>query len=788
MIDKKTLNQIDKKILSLKNKQVREIKLLEKTLNEIFNLLNLDRFREVEDFGAKKELVATICLRVLCVNENLACIDNQIKFKILSIIKDTLGSKYFRYWDIKEKDLKQNHLLISKLRGLEEKFKSNCEKFKSEKIINVESIVNFSNNFIAHIKQRQFSNYTVFVDSTLISPYKIKEVFSDTSFLLSDDYNEKIKQQQKLIKKISIYLVKLKQAKNSITDLLVIQPIKKVIEILQKDLPYEKQLRAAELIIEGLDRKYPLDILEEEFDIKLKIVNKGSGEANNVTVVINDPSKYIKLSNNEILIGDIKESIEILVKAQCHKVLDSENLPIDVSIKWNDFEGIDKEKKNTIVLQKQNSIINWKSVKNPYSTQFIDDKDFFIGREELIEELELNYESRNIESIIISGQKRVGKTSIAKLLVSLLNERENTLAIFVTTLEISKVSPKESIRELAETIILELADELPEELADSIEIPDFENSLSPLIRYLKNIYRKNKKQKIIIVIDEFDELPLELTVLPTSFRSTFLSNLRALIQTSHIGLVLVGGENMNYIKQHTQALNNVNNYYVDYFDKDNYWKDFVDLVVKPLRVLSIEYHNDAVNYLYQMTEGNPYYTKLICREVFNYVKGNRITYITKEIIEKITLNRLNLGINHVNHFWLDNIMEEVDERKIKIEKQRIKFLLAIAELYKRKEVFNTTNLEGIFNLKNEINIQKIFESFSSRNIFMQNKGRDSYRIKPKLFEYWLIEKGWKEISKHYLNEEALKIYQTKESQAFISDTELQEFLQEKSISTYKEGK
>ena len=67
---------------------------------------------------------------------------------------------------------------------------------------------------------------------------------------------------------------------------------------------------------------------------------------------------------------------------------------------------------------------------------------------------------------------------------------------------------------------------------------------------------------------------------------------------------------MLLIQQSTDKLNKFDTVRVDYFDKQRYWNDFQDLVRRPTAAC-LEYADDAVQVLYEMTEGNPFYTKTL---------------------------------------------------------------------------------------------------------------------------------------------------------------------------------
>ena len=86
----------------------------------------------------------------------------------------------------------------------------------------------------------------------------------------------------------------------------------------------------------------------------------------------------------------------------------------------------------------------------------------------------------------------------------------------------------------------------------------------------------------IIILDEFDEIHPDMVQINSSIGRTFFNNIRAMSSTGYVGFILVGGENMQIIRESTDQLNKMSVFQVDYFDKGQYWPDFQDLVRRPV--------------------------------------------------------------------------------------------------------------------------------------------------------------------------------------------------------------
>jgi hypothetical protein len=306
---------------------------------------------------------------------------------------------------------------------------------------------------------------------------------------------------------------------------------------------------------------------------------------------------------------------------------------------------------------------------------------------------------------------------------------------------------------------------------NNINTDEFNGSLYPLVSFIEDLMIICDKIKIIIVIDEFDEIPAKLYPY-TENGDSFFHSLRSISGASSDGrlsLILVGGENMSVIMQTTDKLNKFDAYNVGYFDKSKSWKQFSELVTSPVKGV-MEYSDEAILSLYDVTEGNPFYTKFIAKNLYNEMAKNHNSYISSDEMKiSIMDTMVNMEAINLNHFWSDCIRVEDQESRDLIETHRRKFLIAFAE---EKRNSGCVHKESLLNNKiiKGIPSEDILDSFLSRNILVYE---DNYfRIKPKLFEDWLTEKGMHSLIASFSDSQALESYQTKEEELYIHDTEI----------------
>ena len=437
---------------------------------------------------------------------------------------------------------------------------------------------------------------------------------------------------------------------------------------------------------------------------------------------------------------------------------------------WNNFGERRSSDEFIFELEPQRTGIDWDTLKNrqPYSLEAVETEEQFVGRGDVIKSLLNRLRAERIESSIICGQKRVGKTSIARILQQKLQQIEGYVTIFIQIGALDALTPDKLVNSLGGAILREIA-ELDPVMAAGIV---FDGSLAPLTPYMKTLHRSKPDTKYVMIFDEFDDVPSELHRY-TPIGNTFFQNIRSLSSEGYIGFVLVGGENMLLIQQSTDKLNKFDTVQVDYFDKGKYWNDFQDLVRRPTNGY-LEYSDDAVQSLYELTEGNPFYTKLICRPIYARACEDGNSYVSQDEVERAAVESLDtLQANYVNHFWKDGIRVDDPARRDEIETQRRKFLLGFADARRRsRNVVTRQELNATDVLKNEPAVGELIDSFISRGVLIEENS--GFSLKPRYFERWLVDHGSQMITSSSIDERAIAAVRKADEEAYVRDGELVE--------------
>jgi len=525
-----------------------------------------------------------------------------------------------------------------------------------------------------------------------------------------------------------------------------------VIRVVTRDFANSPVSKPALVSVESSAKKYPF-FVGNSVRLRLVITNHGPGPALNTSLSLSHDQSVI-IDRHETYLGDLLPGrFDIEIMGEVTSPTDSVLLEIDCA--WQNFDGSDGRAEVLLELDGQKETLDWDAVRrqDPYALEPVTDEAELIGRREILSELEASLTGRTSTSWYIHGQKRVGKTSIVRTLKSRL-EASHTIPFIVVYLEEGQYdlsSAPETVDNLVRKICTTIQRSDPR--LRSIDLPAGRGALSPLTDFLDDVAEVSPNTRIVVILDEFDELPRELFG-DSQIASSFFQSIRAVSGKSAIGFVLVGGEKLEpLVKWHWGALNKFRAFSVGYFDRKKQWADFEDLVRRPVEQwLSLS--DDAVIHLYEQTAGHPYFTKLICGVLFTLMVERRDGDVTAaEVQEAVELTMERLERNSFEHFWVDGLVEEGGERSSAIIRRQ-KVLIAITELLRRSEIPTKPSIlveTDKWSLAEAI-VEHELAEFVRRDVLILE--RDAYRFKVPLFRTWLSERGAEDLAADSAHEDA----------------------------------
>jgi hypothetical protein len=244
-----------------------------------------------------------------------------------------------------------------------------------------------------------------------------------------------------------------------------------------------------------------------------------------------------------------------------------------------------------------------KPVQNPYITGDPVEGSLFVGRDDILKQLEeLWFVSERLQSVVLYGHRRMGKTSLLRNVNNRLGS--NTQLIYVNLLNLGEVTQG------AGEVLLSICDEIAQ--ATNHPAPsdtDLINLPYPTFRrYLQSLIQSPNSKGLIIALDEFEKL--EDLITAEKLSPDFLSYLRGLVQMSpKIAFAFAG---LHTLEEMTE------DYFSPFFASIIPIRlSFLDrastrqLLANPSDDFPLDYAPDLYDEIFDLTAGQPYLVQLL---------------------------------------------------------------------------------------------------------------------------------------------------------------------------------
>ena len=507
-------------------------------------------------------------------------------------------------------------------------------------------------------------------------------------------------------------------------------------------------------------KSYPLHITNELLNIVIPMAKIGSGFATDVEINLASTEESIEFTESYFINRIIDPSFNFTIQVVLETPL--QQLPFMMDITWREFDDTERNEIYEINVKAQSTATDWDRLRDeePYSTEPVSG-DEFIGRARVTSRICALLGKPNPQSCYITGQKRVGKTSLAIAVCDRM-ESPNTFTTYLEWGSYSHPDPSKTINELGKNILSFIQSHL--KTKTDVE---FDGALTPLVRVIDQAARELPGTKFILVLDEFDEIHPEMYRMGP-IAEAFFANLRTLSSKKNLALVLVGGEKMPFvIGAQGDQLNKFKRESLGTFSLTEEYSDYEGLVRSPSED-ELFWSKDAVEYLFRVTNGHPFYTKLICGSIFQQCIESRDNEVSSlEATRAMHSCIEDMDTNAFAHLWKDGINGREDFPEI-IELKRCKLLNGLARKLLsnqpvKKESFAPPGLSPL-----ETN--RFLDEFCQRGVFDEHQGE--FKISMDLFRMWLISGGYKDLTADTLGEELESARLSEEDSAQVTPNEV----------------
>ena len=494
-----------------------------------------------------------------------------------------------------------------------------------------------------------------------------------------------------------------------------------------------------------IDKKYPLEQCDAQIAFKIRIENFGPGHARDLRLdeVSSDPC--LRLQTTASVLGTLQAESSFVLDITGTVVSPSTDVNLLAIFSWSRLgDRIDEICEFQIKAQRAD--VDWGSVElqEPYSLEPITSGEDLIGRKAELRRLLRRANSSAVGSAFIFGQKRVGKTSLANAVAERLKSSLDVdwIVIEKGTGDYIGTDAASTLKALGNVLVQEMKQRIPGIAA--IPTPDFSGGLAPLSSFVDEFLRRNSA-KLLFVLDEFDDLPIEL-LRRTPVGTSLFQPIRQISSKRGCGFLLIGGEIMQQIiTSHGDRLNKFDATQLDYFDKSSDWGDFAELIRKPVQNwLTIS--NSALAVLFECSAGNPYFAKLLASQLAADMVSQRSSDASEADMTDAIGNSLKstVGASSFAHFWIDGILQDADDAEARRMLRR-SVLIAVGLALRDRDAVDPEVILAEFKKSaapnwGEVHFQQALQDFIRRGILVQgDKGALSAKIP--LFKSWLTDKG-----------------------------------------------
>jgi outer membrane protein assembly factor BamB len=399
--------------------------------------------------------------------------------------------------------------------------------------------------------------------------------------------------------------------------------------------------------------------IEECVAIALQISNEGRSPAENVRVHLQESADYEIVGNTCITIDEISSSHPILAEFSLHPLIDSPRLLFQ--IEYDDAQG-----SNTLAFADRLMLHKYpgqfKLIPLKYRAGMPlrleeSDRELFFGREKdllRLQESLMATEGNNI--VMLSGQRRSGKTSLLYQLIGKLRDKNKDVPVLV---DLQSKAMSENVGLLLSGIAADICETLQNLEGGGVWVtpPDFsENATFIFDQFIKRVLRNLAPRKLLLFIDEFETL--QESIGRGHISPDFLKYLRSLAQHQPGFSLLLAGASKILTESYWATFFNIA--YTHRLTKLEP-EEAEQLITRPVREY-LTYDELAIEKLHRLTDDQPY--------LIHLMGATLIWYCNHECKNYVTINDVNVVCEEVirtqeNHFlWVWNLWPDASAERL----------------------------------------------------------------------------------------------------------------------------
>lgn len=394
-----------------------------------------------------------------------------------------------------------------------------------------------------------------------------------------------------------------------------------------------------------------------QLPIVLEVANQGLNVAQQVQVKLLSGADYYLNGNDECEIEILSPGETRQVEMMVSPIADARRIRVAWQVTYDD--AVDSSRSLEFA-----DVVEFVTPDKPFERIFpipyvtgtpLKTDDVFVGREDVFAFIQENLVGAHQNNVIIlHGQRRTGKTSVLYRLGEVMADTH--YAVLIDMQGKPARSEADFLYSIADDICFALEDhdievDLPSRSEFEADGPEFFFRS----RFIRSLYKHLGDKNLLLMFDEFEELQRRVEngrLQPEIFQ--FLRNLMQ--HEKRVDFVFSGTHKLEELgAEYWSVLFNIASYKPITFLSPN---EMHHLMHAPVAQYSIEYDPLAIDRVFGVTAGHPYFAQLVLHEMIVYHNETQRNYLTVSDVDRVLERIVERGEAHFKYIWAESSEEE----------------------------------------------------------------------------------------------------------------------------------
>jgi len=281
---------------------------------------------------------------------------------------------------------------------------------------------------------------------------------------------------------------------------------------------------------------------------------------------------------------------------------------------------------------------------NPYIVgNPVRDRSMFFGREAEFELVRKRFQhSEHGGLLVFCGERRSGKTSI---LFQIFDQRlgPDFIPVLIDMQSMAVGSEIEFLTRISEDVLAALGRE-----GKTLAPPDFtpdSNRAATFQKFIRNVLEAHPGRKLILLFDEYELFESKIDA--GQLAHDVLHILASLMENQPVFLIFTGSQHLEQRrKDYWKILGKSLYKMISFLERE----DALNLMRKPVEG-RVHYAEGAVEAIYRLTSGQPFYTQAICQSLVDQLNDRRANHATPSMVAEVVDGIVNNPLPQMIFLW-----------------------------------------------------------------------------------------------------------------------------------------